>query len=155
MDKRVLMVVGVILLMPMVLLGIWAVQGHSMEGDFAESLRTGAVKGVQRDLLDKQWSPAELATIEVLKVPAGAGKERAIARSLHARSRIFVSAIMYEYQASVCDNTTGIVHVFGYRRAEPRHWCWDQFHPDSMQVHLQRRMEQVEDMKARAAKQQP
>ena len=155
MDKRVLIVVGLILLIPIVLLGIWAFQGRSMEGDFADALRTGAVKGVHRDLQGKQWSPEELATIEVLKVPAGAGRERALTRTIHSRGRILVSSNLYEYQGTVRDSATDIIHVFGYRRSEPRHWCWEQFHPDSMQIHLQHRTEQLEEMKKRAAQQQP
>ena len=153
MDKRVLIGVGVILSIPIVLLGIWALQGESMGSDFDAALRSGAVKGVHRDLWNKQWSTDELATIDVLKVPGGIGKERAITRTVHSRGRIFVSQHLYEYQATVRDSATNIIHVFGYRRAEPRHWCWEQIHPDSMPIHLQRRLEQMEALKEEAAKQ--
>ena len=146
MDKRALIVTAVILLVPVLMLVIWAFQGQSMEDDFAKALRGGAVKGVHRDLQGKEWSSDELATIEVVKVPNSFGKEQAVTRALHSRGRIFVSARLYEFQATVRDAATDIVHVFGYRRVDPQHWCWEGFHPDSMQVHLQRQQQRLEDM---------
>jgi hypothetical protein len=146
MDKRALLVTAVILLIPVLMLVIWAFQGQSMKDDFAKALSEGVVKEVHRDLQGKEWSPDELATIEVLKVPDSFGTEQAVTRALHARGRIFVSARQYEFQATVRDASTDIVHVFGYRRTDPRHWCWDGFHPDSMQVHLQRQQQRLEEM---------
>ena len=153
MDKRALIAVGIILLLPIVLVGIWAVQGESMEGSFADALRRGDVHGVHRDLRGKQWSPEELRTISVVKVPGGYGRERAIARSIHSRGRIFVSKKLYAYQGTVRDDATGIIHVFGYRRSNPLHWSWEQIHPDSMDIHLERRMGQLEEMRTSAAEQ--
>lgn len=150
MDKRALIVAGAILLIPAILLAIWALQGESMESDFAEALRNGDVAGLHRDLQGKQWTADELATIDVLKIPGGYGRERAIARSIQTRN-IFVSRQLFEYQATIRDDTTGLVHVFGFRRSEPRQWCWDQFHPNSLQAQVKRRLKQVEEMKNRAA----
>ncbi len=154
MNMRTIIAVGVILLVPIVLLCVWVWEGASMESDLAESLRSGAVHGMHRDLQAKQWSPEELATIEVLKVPVGAGRERAMVNAVQARGRVFVSAKLYEYQGSVRDNATDIVHIFGYRRSEPHHWTWVQFHPNSLQLQVQRRKQQLDEMKQRQSRQQ-
>ncbi|MFW6171699.1 MAG: hypothetical protein ACODAD_14520 [Planctomycetota bacterium] len=142
-DKRALVATGVILLIPLMLLAIWGFQGQAMQSGFAAALRTGAVKSVHGNLQGKQWSAAELATIEVLKIPLASGQERALSRSVHSRGRIFVSPRAYEYQATIRDSATDIVHVFGYRRSEPRHWQWQQIHPESMETHLQRLMSRI------------
>ncbi len=147
MDKRIFLALGAVILIPVVLLVVWAIQGKSMEGDFQAALTSGTIDDLHRDLQGKQWSGDELATVEVIKVPAGTGKERAVGQAIHGRGRIVVSPIQYEYQATVRDMTTNIVHVFGFRRSEPRKWCWHGFHPDSMQQQLQRRLEQLEEMK--------
>lgn len=145
MDRRALVVTVVILGIPAVLLVIWTLQGQSMEDDFTQALRSGTVAGVHRDLQNKQWSSHELATVEVLKIPADTGQERAISRAIHSRARIFLPSHLYEYQGTVLDRATDITHVFGYRRREPRHWTWARIHPDSMKAHLQRRMRQLEE----------
>jgi len=132
MDKRALIVAGVMVAVPVSLLGIWALQGRGMQRDLAQALRSGEVAGLQRDLPGKKWSAAELETIEVLKVPGRAGSERAIARAIHARGRILISPALYAYQGAVRDQATGIVHLFGLRRASPKHWCWVRFHPASV-----------------------
>lgn len=149
MNKQALAVAGILIAIPIALLGIWALRGASMEGDFAEALRTGNVHGVPVELSGKQWSSEELATIQVLLVPDSQGRQQALTRSLHARGRIVVSPNRYQYQATVRDGSTQIVHVFGYRRSEPLSWCWDSIHPDSLPLHLQRRMRQVEGMQDR------
>ena len=153
MDKRIFIVIGPIVLISAGLLVVWGVQGKSMEGDFREALRAGTIDGVHRDLVGKQWSPEELATIEVIKIAAGAGKERALERAVHARGRIVIASGMYEFQGTIRDNATNIVHLFGYRRSDPRKWCWEGIHPESMPQHLQRRMQQLEEMKNRARQQ--
>lgn len=150
MDKRRAAVIAVLCAVPLALLVIWAYQGKSMEADFVERLRADDVKALHRDLRGKQWSAEELATVHVMKVPADTGPQRALVRAAHSRGQIVISSIQYAYQGTVRDNTTGIVHVFGYRRSEPKHWCWVSIHPDSMREHLQRRMEELEQMEKRA-----
>ncbi|MFO7904420.1 MAG: hypothetical protein ACQESR_02725 [Planctomycetota bacterium] len=147
MDKRALVATGVILLIPLAALGIWGFQCRAMQSGFAEALRTGAVKSVHRDLQGKQWSAAELATIEVRKIPIAGGRERELSRPIHSRGEIFLSSGAYEYQGTIRDNATDIVHVFGYRRSEPRQWQWQRIHPESMETQMQRRMQQIGRMK--------
>lgn len=143
MDKRALIATGVILIIPLTILGIWGVQGQAMESRFADALQTGTVGSMHRDLQGKQWSSAELATIEVRKIPRSRGQARALARSVHSRGRIFLSSQAYAYQATIHDRSTDIVHVFGYCRSEPRRWQWQRIHPESMAEQMQRRMEQI------------
>ena len=95
----------------------------------------------------KQWTEEELATIEVLKVPAGSGREQSLSRAAHDRGRLVVSSQQYAYQATVTDQTTGIIHVFGYTRREPPTWQWASIHPSSAKLHIEQRAQQLEDAK--------
>ncbi len=149
MDKRALIVAGVILIIPIVMLVIWAVRGESMQGEFVQALEAGQVRGLHRDLQEKAWSDEELATVEVLEIPASVGREQALSRAMHSRGRIVLSPIQYAYQATIEDKATNLTHVFGFRRDNPRHWCWASFHPDQLQEVIRRRQQELEEMTSR------
>ena len=151
MDKRALIAAIVILSIPIILLVIWAIQGKSMEEDFIQALRTGTATGLHRDLQNKRWSSAELSAVEVLKIPAGSGRERALVRAVHSHGRVFLSSSRYAYQGTIRDSATDIVHVFGYRRSDPRGWKWERIHPDSMQAHVQQRVREFNAAKRKHA----
>ncbi len=149
-----LIVVAVLVLLLVIPVLIWSFQGSAMRGDFVEALRQDNAS-LPVDLRGKQWTEQELATAVVLKLPGGSGRERALSRGLHDRGRFVISPI--QYQGTVTDETTGIVHVFGYPRKGPPVWHWASIHTSSADLHIQRRAQQLEEMKQQwdAKKAQP
>lgn len=152
MNRNTRIVIGVIVLIPVGLLVLWQVQGARLELDFVQALREGKVGTLHRDLQQKVWNDKELAEVEVIRVPEGAGKERALERHLQTAGRVFIPAHQYSYQAIISDSNTGIIHVFGYQRSEPQGWRWVTFHPSSMQQQMKRRLEQLDKMKKQRGK---
>jgi len=59
---------------------------------------------------------------------------------------VLVSSHQYAYQGTIADTSTGILHVFGFQRREPRVWRWVTIHPSSHKLHIKRRQEQLDDM---------
>ncbi|MBN1394749.1 MAG: hypothetical protein JW959_06970 [Pirellulales bacterium] len=151
MNRKAWAAIGIIPLTMAVIFAIWTFQGANMHDDFVRALRSGDVAGPHRDLVGKQWTEEELATAEVLRLPGNSGRQRALTRDLHTRGRDVISGLQYEYQGTVRDNQTGIIHVFGLRRQTPQQWCWAAIHPSSLQEHLRQRMEQVEKLQQRRA----
>ena len=151
MNRKAWAAIGLIPLMMAVLVAIWTFQGASMHDVFVQALRSGNIAGPHRDLQGKQWTEEELSTAEVLKLPGDFGVERAWTREIHTRGRDVISRLQYEYQGTVRDSQTGIVHVFGFRRQTPRRWCWAAIHPSSLQQHVQQRLEQAEKLQQRHA----
>ena len=125
---------------------LWSFQGSAMRDDFVEALRRGDAS-LPVDLRDKQWTEQELADAVVLKLPGGSGRERALSREMHDRGRFVISPLQYQYQGTVTDETTGIVHVFGYPRKGPPAWRWASIHTSSRDLHIKRREQQLEEMK--------
>ena len=123
--------------------------GFIDEGRLHRGAAGRRVESPHRDLLGKTWSDAELSTVEVIKVVESYGTQRSIERAIHSRGQIVVPAHQFAFQGSVRDGATNIVHVFGYTRTSPSRWCWVTFDAASMQEHLNRRMQQLEDMKKR------
>ena len=152
MKRTTLILMGIIVLIPAGLLVLWHVQGRQMKPQFVQALRSGEVGGLHRDLQEHVWTQKELAGAEVMLVPEGAGMERSLARHAQTSGRVFVSPHQYSYQATIRDDETEIVHVFGFRRREPQGWQWEKFHPTSMHQHLSRRQEQLDAMKQQPAR---
>ena len=123
-----------------------------MRKDLVLSLRAGTVRTLHRDLQDKVWSEEELADADVLRVPGGAGVQRGITRQVQSGGRIVLSPVQYAYQGTVPDRDTGIVHVLGYQTGEPEGWRWVMIHPSSLERQVQRRVEQLEEMKRQAVR---
>jgi hypothetical protein len=149
-DRRWLAIVGVLVLAVLVPVVVWHFQGAGMRSAFVEALRTGDVGGLPIDLQGKEWSEQELAGAEVIKAPDGSNTERAISQRIHDRGRLFLPSNRYEYQGTIEDGRTGILHVFGYQREEPRRWRWLSIHPSSIKRHIERVQERVDELKRRA-----
>jgi len=142
-DRRI----GVILLLVGVsggLLAVWKIQATHMAGNFAETVRSGQLDGLPIDLRGKTWTEEEIATVEVIKLDDSWGRERSIERSIHMRDAM-ASRAQYAYQAVMTDLDTGIRHVFGYSRRSPQRWLHVTIHRDSMEQHIQRRMQQQQE----------
>lgn len=138
-------------LMLAVMVGVWAFwqfQSRSLRDDFIRALQSGQAAESSVELRDKVWSASELATVEVLKVPASAGREQALLRSIHSRGRIVLPAHQYQYQATVRDEGTNLVHLFGRSRAGQARWRWVGIHPDSLPEHVRTRAQQLEELKS-------
>ena len=144
-DGKVL-VIGILVLALLIPALVWSLQGSAMHDDFVRTLRSGTAS-LPVDLRGKKWTAAELATVEVLKLPSSTGREQALSRGLHDRGRVVVSPLQYEYQGTVTDEATGIIHVFGYPRLGPGGWRWVSIHVSSAERHIERRVQQLEDAK--------
>ena len=149
-DRKALAIVGVLVLAVLIPAAVWQFQGAGMRSDFGQALRSGNVGGLPVDLQGKRWSEQELAQVEVLAVPDNAGTERAISREIYERGRVLVSSHQYAYQGTITDTSTGILHVFGFHRREPRAWRWVTIHPSSHKLHIERRQEQLDEMLRKA-----
>jgi hypothetical protein len=149
-DRRWLAIIGVLVLAVVIPAVVWHFQGAGMRSAFVEALRTGDVGGLPIDLQGKRWSEQELARVEVIKVPDGSGTERAVSQQIHDRGRLVLPSNRYEYQGTIQDVSTGILHVFGYQRQEPRGWRWFSIHPSSIKRHLERVQERVDELKRKA-----
>ena len=145
-DRRSLAIIGVLVLAFLIPVAVWQFQGAGMRSDFVQALRTGDVGGLPVDLQGKRWSEQELAQVEVLAVPDSAGTQRAISREIYERGRVLVSSHQYAYQGTIVDASTGILHVFGFQRRQPRVWRWVTIHPSSFKLHIERRQEQLDEM---------
>jgi len=141
-----LVVIGILVLAMLIPVLVWSLQGSAMHDDFVQSLRSGSAS-LPVDLRGKKWTEAELATVEVLKLPSSVGREQALSRGLHDRGRVVVSPLQFEYQGTVTDEATGIVHVFGYARKGTAGWRWVSVHPSSVERHIERRVQQLEEAK--------
>lgn len=149
-DRKALVIVGVLALAFLIPVVVWQFQGAGMRSDLVQALRTGNVGGLPVDLQGKRWSEQELAQVEVLAVPDSAGTERAISREIYERGRVVVSSHRYAYQGTIADANTGILHVFGFQRRQPRVWRWVTIHPSSHKLHIERRQEQLDEMLRKA-----
>ncbi len=149
-DGRALAIVGVLLLAFLIPVAVWQFRGAGMRSDFVEALRAGNVGGLPIDLQGKRWSEQELAEVEVLAVPDSAGTQRAISTELYSRGRVLLPSHQYEYQGTIQDASTGILHVFGYQRRQRRGWRWFTIHPSSHKLHIERRQEQLDEMLRKA-----
>jgi len=149
-DRKALVIVGVLALAFLIPVVVWQFQGAGMRSDLVQTLRTGKVGGLPVDLQGKRWSEQELAQVEVVAVPESAGTERAISREIYERGRVLVSSHQYAYQGTIADADTGILHVFGFQRRQPRVWRWVTIHPSSHKLHIERRQEQLDEMSCKA-----
>ena len=127
---------------------IWQVRAGQMEVDFGQSVRAGEVEGFPMELRDKQWSERELSDVQVYRLDATYGKERALERTIHTRGDFTISNQQYSYQAMMTDADTGIKHVFGYRRRKPGGWRYVTMHPDSAMIHIEKQQQLLEKVKA-------
>jgi hypothetical protein len=141
-DNRAIIAILAVVAVMTGILAVWQMQANRMERDFVDAIRAGRVRSFPIDLRDKTWTDAELATAEVIKLDQSAGRERALVRLAHTGGGYTLSSARFSYQAVVTD-TSGIKHVFGYRRADPGGWTWETIHPDSAQQHLQQRFGQA------------
>ena len=145
-DRKSLAIVSVLVLAVLIPVAVWQFQGAGMRSDFVQALRAGNVGGLPVDLQGKRWSEQELAQVEVLAVPDSAGTQRAISTEVYSRGRVLLASHRYEYQGTIQDASTGILHVFGYQRRERRGWRWVTIHPSSHKLHIERRQEQLDEM---------
>ena len=139
-DNRAVVAIGSLVAVIVGLLVVWEVQANRMKADFVKALRAGRVQMSLAELRDKTWNERELATACAIKLNRRAGPQRALERLIHTRGGYTISSIQYSYQATITDLSTGIKHVFGYRRKSPGGWCWQTIHPDSAQRHIERRV---------------
>lgn len=116
----------------------WRVQATRMERDFREALAAGRVTGLTVGLTGKAWTADDLATARVLRLDNSYNVERALLRWVHTQGDVQISEERFSYQGSVTDISTGIRHVFGYRRAGGG-WQYQSIHRDSMQRHIEQR----------------
>ena len=149
-DSRSLSIISVLVLAILVPVAVWYFQAAPMRSHFVQALRAGDIGGIPVDLQAKIWSEQELTEVEVLAVPQGAGSERAMSRVAYTRGRVLLSSQHYAYQGTISDSSTGIRHVFGLPRREPRVWRWITIHPSSAELHIQRRQEELDELKRRA-----
>jgi hypothetical protein len=145
-DRKLLLVGAILVLACLTPVVIWQFQGTGMRSDFIQSLRNGGVRALPLELQQKVWTEQELSQAEVLRVPESYGTQRAISRGIHDRGRLVVSSHQFEYQGTIQDDSTKIVHVFGLQRREPRTWRWVTIHPSSLRLHIERRQEQLEEL---------
>ena len=68
------------------------------------------------------------------------------------RGGVVISSFGYSYQGTIRNSNTGILHAFGYPREEPKRWRWVSIHPSSLDLHIQRALQELEQMKAGHAK---
>ncbi len=146
-DRKLLVVGAFLLLVCLAPVVVWQFQGAGMRSDFVAALRNGNVGAMPLELQQKVWTERELSQAEVLRVPDNSGTQRAISRGIHDRGRLTVRSHQFEYQGTIRDESTGILHVFGFQRREPRTWRWVTIHPSSLQLHIERRQEQLDDLK--------
>jgi len=139
----VLAILAVAVLIPVV---FWSISGAAREDGFVDALRAGEIH-LPVDIRGKQWTEQELATAEVIALPGSTGREQALGRSIHDRGRLVISPRQFEFQGTITDAETGIVHVFGFPRKPPHRWRHETIHPSSIQKHIDRRVEQLEEMK--------
>ena len=123
----ILLILGILLALPVI---FWRARAVGKDNELAEVLRQWEIPNPHRDLQGKTWTEEELATIEVVALAGGFGREQAISRSIQNRDAL-IPAQQYEFQGIVTDFATGRKHVFGKRRSEPRRWVWVTMHPDS------------------------
>lgn len=152
-DRRII-IVAVLLLAVVAPAIVWSLQGSAMESGFVDALRAGEVN-LPIDLREKQWTSKELSGAVVIKLPESSGREQALGRELNDRGRIVISPIQFQFQGTVTDDDTGIIHVFGYPRNGSPKWRWVSIHVSSINEHIQRRVQQLEEMKARKAAPKP
>ena len=126
------------------LLLYWEILAGRKEGDFAEALRNGEVRGLPIGVRDKVWTERELSEVRAMKLDSSAGPQRSLERTIHTRGGYTLSSMMYSYQATITDSDTGIKYMFGYRRREPMGWVCEGVHPDSAQKHVEQRMEMLD-----------
>jgi len=139
-ERRHVAVVGVLVGTSAALIAVWSAQAWRMKGGFVHALEAGEVQGYPLWLSAKQWTPADLATARVLKLPNNYGKEQALEQLLYTRGDDAVSNIQFAFQGTVVDTATGIRYTFGYTRRAPHLWRWQGVHPDSMDRYLELRL---------------
>ena len=143
-DRKFLLIGAILVLACLTPVVIWQFQGAGMRSDFIQSLRNGSVRALPVELQGKVWTEQELSEAEVVRVPESYGTQRALSRGIHDRGRLVVSPHQFEYQGTIQDDGTKIVHVFGFQRREPQTWRWVTIHPSSLRLHIQRRQEQLD-----------
>jgi len=145
-DPKLLVVGAILVLVCFTPVLIWNLQGTGMRSDFIQSLRNGSIGALPLELHQKAWTDQELSHAEVLRVPESFGTQRALSRGIHDRGRLVVPSHQYEYQGTIKDERTNIVHVFGFQRREPQAWRWVTIHPSSLRLHIERRQSQVDEL---------
>ncbi len=129
--------IGCLIAFSVAILAVWQMQAGRMRRDFREAAAAGRLNSLPIGLRDRIWSPADLATAEVIHLDPQHGTQRASLSLLHTRGTAVISEDRYSYQATVTDTTTGIRHVFGYRRNPPGAWEYITVHPDSARQYIQ------------------
>ena len=136
------MAFGIVAIVFIGVLVSWKLLAFRMSGDFADALRNGSVSdSLPLDLRGKVWTDAELATVEVIRLSQGSGKEQAIQRQIHTGGGHTLSPRQYSYQATITDLSTGYRHIFGHWRTKGRGWCYAELHPDSARQRVQQRID--------------
>ena len=134
--------IGCLVAVTLGILLVWRVQASRMERDFREAVRAGRLDGLPVELREKVWTDADLATVRVIRLDQSYGKERALLRLMHTAGENTINERQFSYQGMITDATTGIRHVFGYRRDARGGWQYVSIHLDSIQQHIQQRANQ-------------
>ncbi|GMW00583.1 MAG: hypothetical protein AMXMBFR84_17200 [Candidatus Hydrogenedentota bacterium] len=144
-SPRAIVVVALVLIIAVPTL-IWRTEARRAKPEFVSAVNAGQVHNVPIGLKEKTWTSAETATVQLKKVPIGRGRRQALARLFNPG--VVVPGDNFDMQATMMDNETGIRHVFGRMRTDPHHWIWYGIHPDSMELHIRLRQEEVEAIKS-------
>ncbi len=137
---RPAIIIGILFGTILLVVGFWRLQGVDMKGEFIDAMKNGEVQISKADILDKVWTDDEYKTVKVLRLPGSYGPPQALSREIHMGGEFTLSRAQYSYQAQITDLETGMIHMFGYTRAQPHRWLYEGFHPDSaaeMLEHLQ------------------
>jgi len=138
-NRRVLVVLLLLVGSFAGVLGVWEVQAYSMKREFIRVMLGEGVENAPPLMREKVWTESELRGARVVRVPRSAGMEQALVRAVHVRGSGIVTDPRYGFQAAVTDSATGIRHVYGRLRDRPGVWVYDSIHPDSTTIYIQQR----------------
>jgi hypothetical protein len=142
-NRRVLVVLLLLVGSFAGVLGVWEAQAYSMKREFIRVMLGAGDENAPPLIRDKVWTEGELRGARVVRVPRGYGKEQALIRAAHERRSGIVTNERYSYQAAVTDSATGIRHVYGRLRDRPGVWVYDTIHPESAGAYIEQRDEAI------------
>ena len=131
---------AIVALVTIAILIVWSIQAGAMRRNFTDSIRNGDILYVPPNLAGKKWTDDEIKSARVYKLDDATNIERAGMQNLHSGSEYTISPFDYSYEAIITDESTGIAHIFGYRRIGQTGWIWATIHPDSTEEWIRLRV---------------
>ena len=138
-DRRVWVIVLLLVGSLFGVVGVWEVQAYSMKREFIRVMLGKGAENTPILMQDKVWTEKELRGARVVRVSRSHGKEQALVRLVHERGSGIITQDRYSYQAAVTDSETGIKHVYGRPRNRPGVWVYDMLHPSSASRYIEQR----------------